>query len=154
MDQPATVAWQYVARVVFPEDLPMAAARLLAAGYDSPSLCELAGLSRRAETAAIDELFDGAMEELGIRVPDDEIAGRCLMHHIAAQLCAGVLSPRDAAARVWRGIASLTEAECEFVRAVGEEYHLDYLSPDGLRAWENAVRTAARTLAQTAFPVA
>jgi hypothetical protein len=154
MDQPATVAWQYVVRLIFPEDLPMVAAHLLAAGYDSPSLGDLAGLSRRAETAEIDELFDGAMDELGVPIPDDETAERCLLHHMATRLCTGAVSPRDAAARIWQGIASLTEAERKFVQAVGEEYYLDYLSPEDLRAWENAVLLAAQTLAQAAFPVA
>lgn len=154
MDQPATVAWQYVARLIFPEDLPMAAAHLLAAGYDSPSLSDLAGLSRRAETAEIDELFEGAMDELGVRIPDAETAERCLLHYMAARLCAGAVSPRDAAARIWQGIASLTEAERNFVQAVGEEYYLDYLSPEDLRAWENVVRIEAQTLALAAFPVA
>ncbi|MFF7156814.1 hypothetical protein [Streptomyces sp. NPDC008139] len=154
MDQPAIVAWQYVVRLIFPEDLPMAAAHLLAAGYDSPSLCDLAGLSRHAETAEIDELFDEAMDELGVRIPDDETAERCLLHHMATRLRAGAVSPRDAAARIWQGIASLTEAEREFVQAVGEEYYLDYLSPEDLRAWENAVCRAAQTLAEAAFPVA
>nr|WSX75804.1 hypothetical protein OH826_19285 [Streptomyces sp. NBC_00899] len=154
MDQPTTVAWQYLVRLIFPEDMPMAAAHLLAAGYDSPSLCDLAGLCRRAETAEIDELFEGAMDELGVRVPDDETAERCLLHHMATQLCAGAVSPRDAAARVWQTIASLTEAEREFVQAVGEEYYLDYLSPEELRSWENSVRLAAQALARTAFPAA
>jgi hypothetical protein len=100
MDQPATVAWQYVVRLIFPEDLPTAAAHLLAAGYDSPSLCDLAGPSRRAETAEIDELLDGAMDELGVPIPDEETAERCLLHHMATQLGAGAISPRDAAARI------------------------------------------------------
>ncbi|MFJ4408878.1 hypothetical protein [Streptomyces sp. NPDC088910] len=154
MDQLATVAWQYVVRLIFPEDLPMAAAHLLADGYDSPSLRELAGLSRRAETAEIDELFDRAMAELGVRIPDGETAERCLLHHMATRLCAGAVSPRVAAARIWQGLASQTKAEREFVQAVGEEYYLDYLSPEGLRAWENAVLLTAQTLAQAAFPVA
>jgi hypothetical protein len=152
MEQLAAVAWKYVAGVVFPEDLPMVAAHLLAAGYDSPSLCDLAGRTRREDTAEIDQLFLSTMGELGIRVPDGETAERCLLHHMATQVCAGAVSPREAAARVWQGIASLTEPERAFVHAVGDEYDLDYLSSESLGAWENTVRIAAATLAGTAFP--
>lgn len=40
------------------------------------------------------------------------------------------------------------------VDAVGEEYHLDHLSSEGLQAWENGVRLAADSLTRTAFPLA
>lgn len=92
------------------------------------------------------------MDELAIPIPDNETAERCLLHHMATRLSADAVSPRDAAARVWQGIASLTESEREFVQLAGEEYYLDYLSPEDFRAWENAVRLAAETLARTAFP--
>ncbi|MYT71390.1 MULTISPECIES: hypothetical protein [unclassified Streptomyces] len=88
MEQPATVAWQYVVRLIFPEDLPMAAADLLAAGHDSPSLGDLAGRSRREDTSEIDQLFLNAMDDLGVPVPDEETAERCLLRHLATQLSA------------------------------------------------------------------
>ncbi|MGW6704532.1 hypothetical protein ACWGDE_06535 [Streptomyces sp. NPDC054956] len=154
MDHPATTAWQYVASLIYPENLPMAAAHLLAAGYDSPSLRDLAGLPRRADTTEINTLFEEAMRQLGILIPDNETAERCLLHHTATRLSTGAISPKDAAARVWKGIASLTEPERAFVRAVGYEYYLDHLPPEDFRAWENDVRLAAQTLARTAFPLA
>ncbi|WP_329128908.1 hypothetical protein OG552_01660 [Streptomyces sp. NBC_01476] len=154
MDQPVTIAWQYVVGLIFPEDLPMAAAHVLAAGYDSPSLRDLAGRSRRTDTEETAALFEGTTNELGVRIPDDETAERCLLHHMATRLCTGAVSPRDAAARVWQGIACLTAPEYAFVQAVGEEYYLDHLSPEDFRTWENAVRLAAEALARTAFPLA
>lgn len=49
-------------------------------------------------------------------------------------------------------VEALTDPEREFVAAVGPEYHLDFMSPEEIRAWENAVRLSAKTLAGTAFP--
>lgn len=46
----------------------------------------------------------------------------------------------------------MPDPEREFVAAVGLEYHLDFMSPEEVRAWENAVRLATRTLARTALP--
>ncbi|MFF9623809.1 hypothetical protein [Streptomyces griseosporeus] len=152
MDQPATLAWKYAASLIHEEELPMLAAHLLAAGHDSPSLCDLAGRSRREHPATIRRLFGHAMDELGILIPDDETAERCLLHHLATQLAAGAMSPAEAAARVWQGTEALTDPEQEFVAAVGLEYHLDFMSPEELRAWENTVRLAAKTLAGTDFP--
>ncbi|MCK8434949.1 hypothetical protein G3I77_18530 [Streptomyces sp. D2-8] len=115
-------------------------------------LRDLAGRSQREHPAEIRQLFGSAMEKLGIQIPDFETAERCLLHHLAAELSAGAMSPKEAAARVWQGIEALTECEREFVAAVGPEYYLDYLPPEGLRAWETAVRLAAETLAGTVFP--
>jgi hypothetical protein len=134
MDQPTAVAWKYVVGLVFPEDLPMVAAGLLAAGYDSPSLRDLAGRSRRADTEEVDQLLRNAMEEFGVVFPGDETAERCLLHHLASELSAGAVSAREVAARVWQGIAVLTERGREFVAVVGPEYCLDYLSSEDLRA--------------------
>jgi hypothetical protein len=152
MDQPATVAWKYAANLICVEDLPMVAAHLLAAGHDSPSLRDLAGRSRHEHPAETHQLFGHAMEELGFQIPDHETAERCLLHHMAAQLSADAMSPAEAAARVWQGIEALTDPEQKFVAAVGLEYHLDFMSPEKLRGWENAVRLTAKTLAATTFP--
>jgi hypothetical protein len=152
MDQPATLAWKYAASLIYEEDLPMLAAHLLAAGHDSPSLRDLASRSRREHPATIRRLFGHAMEELGVLIPDDETAERCLLHHMATQLSVGAMSPAEVAGRIWKGIEALTGPEQKFVAAVGMEYHLDFMSPEELRAWENTVRLAAKTLAGTAFP--
>jgi hypothetical protein len=153
MDQTAAIAWKYAASLICEEDLPMVAANLLAAGHDSPSLRDLAGRSRREHPAEIRRLFGHTMEELGIQIPDYETAQRCFLHHLATELSAGAVSPKEAAARVWQQeIETLTDPEREFVAAVGLEYHLDFMSPEEVRAWENAVRLAAKTLAGTASP--
>ncbi|NYV75787.1 hypothetical protein [Streptomyces sp. UH6] len=85
-------------------------------------------------------------------MPDYETAERRLLHHMATQLSAGAMSPKEAAGRVWQGIEAVTDPERKFVAAVGLEYHLDHMSAEEVRAWENAVRLAAKNLSGTAFP--
>jgi hypothetical protein len=51
------------------DDLPTAAAHALTRGVDSPSLRELAGLSKGQSREAVD-LFRQAMDELGCPVPE------------------------------------------------------------------------------------
>lgn len=103
MEQPLAAAWKYVAGLTCPEDLPVAAAQLLAADYDSPSLRDLAGRSRRDDTSEIDALFHRAMAELRIPISDDEIAERC----IPASGHPGQRTPRGV---VWRSRQPPSEA--------------------------------------------
>ncbi|MEV7856488.1 hypothetical protein [Streptomyces sp. NPDC088183] len=155
MDQVFAVAWQYVVGLLPPEELPMEAAKLLAVGLDSPALRDLAGCSRREDTVEIEGLFRQAVGELGTAIPDEETAERCLLHHLAGQLAAGTKTPGEVAARVWQG-ATLTAAqtgpERAFLLAVGDEYHVDFISvkhPDAFQAWETALRSAAEQLSRT-----
>ncbi|WP_331737628.1 hypothetical protein OHA38_43955 (plasmid) [Streptomyces sp. NBC_01732] len=153
MDQVFAVAWQYVVGLVPPEDLPMEAAQLLAVGLDSPALRDLAGRTRREETAEIEGLLRQAVGELGTAIPDEESAERCLLHYLAGQLAAGAKTPGEVAARVWQGLtAAQTGPERAFLLAVGDEYHVDFISderPDAFQAWETALRAAAEQLSQT-----
>ena len=64
MQQLRDVAVRLAMDEPFGDDLPMAAAHALARGIDSPSLRELAGLSRGQSREAVD-LFRQAMDELG-----------------------------------------------------------------------------------------
>ncbi|MGA5821647.1 hypothetical protein ACPC54_27725 [Kitasatospora sp. NPDC094028] len=153
MDQLHTLTWQYVAGLVPSEDLPMAAARLLAAGLDSPALRDLAGRPRHDP---IHELFLTALAELGAALPDEATAERHLLHHLAARVTAGELTPRGLAAEVWRGTgltAARTDAERALLDAVGAEYHLAHLAearPQDVPAWAAKVQAAARRLAHDA----
>jgi hypothetical protein len=66
------------------------------------------------------------------------------------------MTPGEVAGRVWQGLATArTPAERDFLRAVGEEYHVDYISvaaPEGFRAWEAELRAAAVRLSRTPLP--
>ncbi|GAA1234812.1 hypothetical protein [Streptomyces rhizosphaericus] len=153
MDQVFAVAWQYVVGLVPPEDLPMEAAQLLAIGMDSPALRDLAGRTRREDTAEIEGLFRQAVGELGTAIPDEESAERCLLHYLAGQLAADAKTPGEVAARIWQGLtAAQTGPERAFLLAVGDEYHVDFIAdahPHAFRAWEIELRSAAEQLCQT-----
>lgn len=69
-------AWRYQADEIYPEDLPMIAAEALAAGLDTPVLCELAGLPRNADARDIHEAFEEALAESGMELPDPVLARR------------------------------------------------------------------------------
>ncbi|MEY9945207.1 hypothetical protein [Kitasatospora sp. GAS1066B] len=70
------VACRYRADEIRPEDLPMIAAEALAAGLDTPTLCELAGWPRNADAHDIRDTFEQALSEAGIGLPDPGLARR------------------------------------------------------------------------------
>ncbi|MER6587714.1 hypothetical protein [Micromonospora chalcea] len=82
------------------DDLAMAAAHALARGVDSPSLRELAGLSKGQSREAVD-LFRQAMEELGSPVPDEGGARLHFMRVAAASIIDGEGDPEDLAHEIY-----------------------------------------------------
>ncbi|MEU8421903.1 hypothetical protein AB0C15_13605 [Micromonospora sp. NPDC048835] len=82
------------------DDLPMAAAHALTRGVDSPSLRELAGLSKGQSREAVD-LFLQAMDELGCPVPDESGARLHRMREAAAHIVAGEGDPEDLAHEIY-----------------------------------------------------
>ncbi|MEU8217166.1 hypothetical protein AB0C47_15465 [Micromonospora taraxaci] len=82
------------------DDLPMAAAHALTRGVDSPSVRELAGLSKGQSREAVD-LFRQAMDELGYPVPDRSGARLHLMREAAASIVAGKGDPEDLAHKIY-----------------------------------------------------
>ncbi|MFG1818703.1 hypothetical protein ACGFIF_33415 [Kribbella sp. NPDC049174] len=73
-------------QVVPDAELPMLAAHWLAAGYDSPLLRELAGLTRRQATEA-GQMLDAVLAELGhptviVDDPFEQLPWRGYWHHI------------------------------------------------------------------------
>ncbi|GAA1953209.1 hypothetical protein [Kitasatospora viridis] len=153
MDQVFTLAWQYVAGLVETDDLPMAAARLLADGLDSPALRDLAGRGRREDGWELEGLFRQAVAELGATVPDPESAERCRLRDLADRLAAGDGTPWQVAGWVWCALpAARTGPEREFLEAVGEEYVVVMMRddhPEDFRAWEARVRAAAERFSRT-----
>lgn len=81
-------------------DLPMAAAHALTRGVDSPTLRELAGLSKGQSREAVD-LFRQAMDELGWPVPDRSAARLQLMRDAAAKILAGEGAPEALAHEIY-----------------------------------------------------
>lgn len=153
MDSAFTLAWQRAVGHVFPEDLPMAAAELLAEGLDSPTLRDLAGRSRNDDTTELDALLRRAVAELGVSAPDHTTAERCLLHHLSSRLASGELTPKEVAARVWHGMAeTATEPELRFLTVATEECcsccldSLELRQPEAFHSWEIRLRAAAAVL--------
>lgn len=145
MDRLQYSAWQYVAEVLPPEELPMLAAHALVDGCDSPALRELAGLPRRSGEAEVRELYVLALRELGIPLPDEDTAGRCLLVSLAFGLASGELSPKDVGNGLSMTVAARTREETRFL-SVAADYS-EWLGPDELPGWEKELRTAAHSLA-------
>ncbi|MFI7284714.1 hypothetical protein ACIBOV_31105 [Micromonospora chersina] len=79
------------------EELPMVAAQALAEGLDSPSLRELAGLSR-GDYREARELLDQVVHELGLpELPDEEQAVWEVVASYARRVVSGAITPVDGA---------------------------------------------------------
>ncbi|MER6106300.1 hypothetical protein ABT115_29515 [Streptomyces sp. NPDC001832] len=87
------VACRYQADEIRPEDLPMIAAEALAAGLDTPTLCELAGLPRNADARDIRDAFEQALSEAGIALPDPGLARRHALRRLAGRLINEEIAP-------------------------------------------------------------
>ncbi|MEU6759767.1 hypothetical protein [Streptomyces sp. NPDC046685] len=108
-------AWLYQADQVCPEDLPMTAAQALAMGLDTPTLCELAGLPRHADPRDIRDIFEQALEELGITLPDHHLARRYALRRLATGFTAGDVDLAGLASEEWSEIEVETAEEQAFV---------------------------------------
>ncbi|MFJ9179413.1 hypothetical protein [Streptomyces sp. NPDC102360] len=140
-------AWLYQADQVCLEDLPMTAAHALAMGVDTPTLCELAGLPRRADPQDIRATFEQALAELGLALPDHHLAQRYALSRLATRFISGEATLGDLVSDEWSELEIETAEEQAFVAllppcACCVQYTL------GLDevAWEAQVRIAARSL--------
>lgn len=138
-------AWQYVAEVLRPEDLPMIAAHALVDGHDSPALRELAGLPRRSDATEVRELYVQALSELDVPLPDEETAGRRLLVSLALSLVHGLLSPKEVGDGLSMTVTARTQEETQFL-SVAAEYS-EWMEPDDLPAWERELQSVAHLLA-------
>ncbi|MGW1511345.1 hypothetical protein [Streptomyces sp. NPDC002394] len=145
MDRLQGSAWQYVAEVLRPEDLPMIAAHALVDGHDSPALRELAGMPRRSDATEVRELYVQALSELDVPLPDEETAGRRLLVSLALSLVHGVLSPKEVGDGLSMTVTARTQEETQFL-SVAAEYS-EWMEPDDLPAWERELQAAAQSLA-------
>jgi hypothetical protein len=148
MDRLQDSAWQYMAEVLRPEDLPMIAAHALVDGHDSPALRELAGLPSRSDaTEVLRELYLRALSELDVALPDEETAGRRLLVSLAFGLVHGALSPREVGDGLSMTVTARTQEETQFL-SVAAEYS-EWIEPDDLPAWERELLAAAQLLASS-----
>ncbi|NXY93387.1 hypothetical protein HYE82_02965 [Streptomyces sp. BR123] len=108
-------AWLYQADQLCLEDLPMTAAQALAAGMDTPTLCELAGLPRHADPRDIRDTFEQALEELGINLPDRHLARRYALRRLATRFTAGEVDLAELASDEWSEMKVETTEEQAFL---------------------------------------
>ncbi|MFG3684385.1 hypothetical protein ACGF5H_30265 [Micromonospora chalcea] len=127
------------------DDLAMAAAHALARGVDSPSLRELAGLSKGQSREAVD-LFRQAMEDLGSPVPDESGARLHLMRAAAASIIDGEGDPEDLAHEIYWQSSYFPSPE---LREVGYRFLILYAdcgaAPDQTVQAVAAMKDAARS---------
>ncbi len=83
------------------EELPELAAQALVRGVDSPALRELAG-QRPDDVRASGDLFRVALSELGIDLPDSDVAEWRLACRVAAEIVAGTIEAENGARKLWR----------------------------------------------------
>ncbi|MGC5018326.1 hypothetical protein [Micromonospora sp. DT47] len=132
------------------EELPMIAAQALANGLDSPSLRELAGLSR-GEYREARELLDQVIDELGLpELPDEDRAVWEVARSYARRTVFGAIAPVDGAHAIASHAGSLMFPEPLATFAfltdlwqdnVGERAQLEQ---DIVREAEALLREAAR----------
>ncbi|WP_431047087.1 hypothetical protein ACQUSR_33375 [Streptomyces sp. P1-3] len=145
------VACRYQADEIYPEDLPMIAAEALAAGLDTPTLCELAGWSRNADVRDIRNAFEQALSESGIELPDPGLARRHALRRLAARLVDGEIAPADLATDDWWETEVETAEERSFVLLIPQcECCIEYTLGLDQRTWAAELRIAA--LALTSSP--
>ncbi len=129
----------------------MVAAEVLAAGLDTPTLCELAGLPRNADTCDIRDAFEQALSEAGIELPDRGLARRHALRRLAARLINGEIAPADLATDDWWETEAETVEERSFVSLIPQcACCVEYTLGLDQRTWEADLRIAA--LALTASP--
>ncbi|MFC9328045.1 hypothetical protein [Kitasatospora sp. NPDC057015] len=144
-------ACRYLANEIGPEDLPMIAAEALAAGLDTPTLCELAGLPRTADPHDVREAFRQALAESGIEPPDPALARRHALSRLAARLVDGEIAPTDLATDDWWETEVETAEERAFVLLIPQcDCCLDYTLGVDRRTWAAQLRTAALALTASA----
>ncbi|MFD9061135.1 hypothetical protein ACFVZ3_06395 [Kitasatospora purpeofusca] len=147
----AEVACRYRADEIPPGDLPMIAAEALAAGLDTPMLCELAGLPRNAGAHDIRDVFEQALSESGIELPDPGLARRHALRRLAARLVEAEVAPADVATDDWWERETKTAEERSFVRLIPQcACCLEYTLGLDQQTWAAELRVAALALTTSA----
>ncbi|MFG2622490.1 hypothetical protein ACGFXC_33210 [Streptomyces sp. NPDC048507] len=129
----------------------MIAAEALAAGLDTPTLCELAGWPRNADARDIRDAFEQALAESGIGLPDRALARRHALRRMAARLIDGETTPADLERDDWWETQTETAAERAFVALIPPcDCCIEYTLGLDRRTWAAQLRNAA--LALTSSP--
>ena len=128
-----------------PENLPDIAAQLLGAGFDGPSIRELAGLVRPSRSE-VEALADAAFEEAGAEHLGPVEAAWVVAREVASAIVAGKIPPHQGA----RDIANLARMSPELTplnafAGLASEWEDDLAHR---RQYEAAIRDEALTIAE------
>ncbi|MEV6123307.1 hypothetical protein AB0M23_22785 [Streptomyces sp. NPDC052077] len=144
------MACRYRAHEIRPEDLPMIAAEALAAGLDTPTLCELAALPRNADTRDLRDAFERALAEAAIELPGPDLARRHALRRLATGLVDEEVAPADLVSGDWWETEVETAEEASFVALIPQcECCIEYTLGLDQRAWARELRIAALALASS-----
>lgn len=81
-------------------ELPQIGIAALEAGFDTPSLCQLAGQDS-SDSEETRRLFVKSLSELGIELPSESEAGMSVSKDIAEDVLSGELGPYEGAKQIW-----------------------------------------------------
>ncbi|TDC09502.1 hypothetical protein E1265_32205 [Streptomyces sp. 8K308] len=128
----------------------MIAAEALAAGLDTPTLCELAGWPRNADARDIRDVRASSCR-VGVRVAGRSLARRHALRRMAARLIDGEIIPADLATDDWWETEVETAAEQSFVALIPQcDCCIEYTLRLDQQTWAAQLRNAA--LALTSSP--
>ncbi|MFJ8442077.1 hypothetical protein [Kitasatospora griseola] len=143
------LALRYCAGELSTGELPMAAAELVADGFESSVLYDLAGRGRRESASEVEPLLREVLDEFGLAYPGPVDGRRWLLRELAARVLAGGMTPVEFAAAVscWDS-EGLDQDESALLGLLA--VHCDccagYLTAQQFREWEADVRSAAASL--------
>ena len=95
-----TILARHVLGLLPVDELPGMALDAMQAGYDSPGLRQLAGISKHEGDEA-HRLFAKTIRELGLPVPTAPEAGLTLARNTAREVLSGAITPYEGAKRIW-----------------------------------------------------
>lgn len=125
----------------------MIAAEALAAGLDTPTLCELAGFPRNADARDIRDAFKQALSEVGIELPDPGLARRHALRRLATKLVNGEIAPAGLATDDWWETEVETVEERSFLSLIPQcGCCIEYTLGLDQRTWAAELRIAALAL--------
>lgn len=92
---------RYVLNLLPPEDLPAIAIKLIENGFESKLLIHIAGMNKPTYAEIGHNIFEIALKELDIQLPNKYKAEVIYAQDIARKLLSGVLSPLEATKRLY-----------------------------------------------------
>jgi hypothetical protein len=129
---------QWVLGLIAPDDLPDIAINAIAAGLESKSIVELAGLSKD-QMGAAPGLFEKVLNDLGLRDLEKKDALKRYAKLISTSILASDITPLEGAKRIWR--ATIKAGVSEFHDLDGFIYAASELEdrPEDKAQFEKAI---------------